>query len=89
MEDVSRFGPVIDLFLAGRLPRMNHARHVAVANVLRHVPHGRELLHLGLQVSAIRAGKPEKYSREITEHYWQRLDGSVPSLEEFSDVIAK
>jgi hypothetical protein len=34
------FEPVIDLFLAGRLPRFNHARHVAVANILRQLPLG-------------------------------------------------
>jgi hypothetical protein len=80
------FERVIDLFLAGRLPRMNHARHLAVANLLRHEKYGRELMHLGLQATAIRAGKPEKYSREITDHYWDRLDGKRPGVEEFRDL---
>jgi hypothetical protein len=85
--DTSAYEPVINLFLAGRLPGMNHARHVAIANVLKHVPHGRELMHLGLQVTAIRAGVPEKYSAEVTEHYWAQLDGKLPPLEAFADVL--
>ncbi|MBL8951537.1 MAG: hypothetical protein JNK82_12220, partial [Myxococcaceae bacterium] len=47
---------VVDLFLAGRLPGLNHARHVAVAQLLREVPRGRELMHLGLQVTVNRLG---------------------------------
>ncbi|MEZ0228885.1 MAG: hypothetical protein ACAI25_09685 [Planctomycetota bacterium] len=88
MDDLARFEPFVDAFLAGRLPGMNHARHVAIANVLRHYPHGRELLHLGLQVTAIRAGVPEKYSREVTDRYWEHLDGRLPAVEELSSTSA-
>jgi hypothetical protein len=87
-QDLARFERVIDLFLAGRLPRMNHARHKAVANVLHHLPHGRALMHLGLQVTATRGGVPEKYSREITDRCWDELDGSLPPLEAFADVLS-
>jgi hypothetical protein len=82
-----RYEPVLTMFFSGRLPRFNHARHVAVANILRHLPHGRELMHLGLQITATRAGAPEKYSREITDHYWDRLDGELPDPAEFADVF--
>ena len=88
-QDVSKYEPILTLFLAGRLPRMNHARHVAVANILRHLPHGRALMHLGIQVTAVRAGVPEKYSREVTDSYWDLLDGALPSLDEFADVLPK
>lgn len=81
------YEPVLTLFFAGRLPRLNHARHLAVAKILYHLPHGRELMHLGLQVTATRAGVPEKYSREVTDYYWGRLDGSLPDPAEFGDVI--
>lgn len=84
-----RLERVIDLFLAGRLPGMNHARHLAVANLLRGLPHGRELMHLGLQVTAIRAGVPEKYSHAITERCWAELDGRLPAVEEFADVLGE
>ncbi len=84
-EIEKRYERVLTLFFSGRLPRFNHARHVAVANILRHLPHGRELMHLGLQIMATRAGAPEKYSREITNHYWDRLNGELPDLAEFAD----
>lgn len=45
---------VITLFLAGRLGNFSHQRHVHVANILWHLPYGRELMHLGLQVMAYR-----------------------------------
>jgi hypothetical protein len=83
----SRYERILTLFFAGRLPRLNHARHIAVANILRHLPHGRELMHLGLQITATRAGVPEKYRREITNYYWDRLDGTLPDLAEFADVL--
>jgi hypothetical protein len=86
-EVTARYGRVIDLFLAGRLAGLNHARHIHVANILRHVPHGRELMHLGLQVTATRHGIPEKYSREITDRYWDQLDGTLPPIEAFADVL--
>jgi len=82
-----RYEHVLTLFFAGRLPRLNHARHIAVANILRHLPHGRELMHLGLQITATRAGVPEKYSREITDNYWDRLDMTLPDLAEFADLF--
>jgi hypothetical protein len=78
---------ILTLFFAGRLPRFNHTRHIAVANILRHLPHGRELMHLGLQITATRAGAPEKYSREITDNYWRQLNDGLPELIEFADVF--
>jgi hypothetical protein len=77
---------ILTLFFAGRLPGFNHARHLAVANILYHLPHGRELLHLGLQLTATRAGVPAKYSREVTDYYWDQLDGALPELNTFADV---
>ena len=50
MDELDKYLPVIDRFLSGTLPGMNHARHVAIANVVMRLPHGRELVHLGLQV---------------------------------------
>ena len=85
--ELTAYEPIVTLFLAGRLPRLNHARHLAVANILFQMPHGRELMHLGIQVTAYRAGKPEKYSREITDKYWSELDGKLPPLETFADVL--
>jgi hypothetical protein len=88
-REVTHYEPIISLFLAGRMPGMNHARHLAIANILQHLPYGRELLHLGLQITAIRAGVPEKYNREVTDYYWERLDGELPSLTEFEDVMVR
>jgi hypothetical protein len=85
--DDDPFEPILTLFLAGRLPGMNHARHVAVARILRDRPHGLELMHLGLQVTAIRAGVPEKYSRAITDRCWQEVSGP-PALADFADLLA-
>ena len=82
-----RYGQILTLFFAGRMSGLNHARHLAIANILRHLPHGRELMHLGLQITATRAGVPEKYSREITDHYWDRLDCVLPNLEQFADLF--
>jgi hypothetical protein len=82
-----RFEPILTLFFAGRLPRFNHARHISVANILYHLPHGRELMHLGLQITATRAGVPERYSREITDFYWERLDGALPEVADFADLL--
>lgn len=88
MKDVEdRYASVLTLFFAGRLPGLNHARHLAVANILYHVPHGRELMHLGLQITATRAGVPEKYSREVTDHYWEQIDGTLPDLADFADAV--
>jgi hypothetical protein len=86
-EIEARYEPILTLFFAGRLPAFNHARHLAVANILLHLPHGRELMHLGIQITATRAGVPEKYSREITDFYWDQLDGALPDLREFADVV--
>ncbi len=82
------YEPILTLFFAGRLPGFNHARHLAVANILYHLPHGCELMHLGLQIMATRAGVPEKYSRAITDGYWEQLDGVLPELSAFADVTA-
>ena len=83
---MDEFEPILTLFFAGRLPGMNHARHVAVARILKRLPHGRELMHLGLQVTAIRHGVPEKYDREITDRCWDEVAGE-PSLADFADVL--
>ena len=82
-----RYERIIDLFLAGRMPRMNHARHIDVANLMLTLPHGRALMHLGLQVHATRAGVPEKYDRALTEREWDKLDGTLPPLATFDDVL--
>jgi hypothetical protein len=86
-EIEKRYERVLTLFFAGRLPRFNHARHLAVANVLRRLPHGRALMHLGLQITATRAGAPEKYSRKITDECWDRLNDGLPDLTEFADLF--
>ncbi len=77
---------VITLFLAGRLPNFTHQRHLHVANILHHLPYGRELMHLGLQVMAYRNFIPDKYNAETTDHYWDRLDGTLPDPEAFADL---
>jgi hypothetical protein len=77
---------VVDLFLAGRLPKMNHARHVAIARILKNVPHGQKLMHLGLQATAIRAGAPEKYDAAVTDRYWAAIDTPPPDAFDFADV---
>jgi len=88
MKEIERcYEPILTLFFAGHLPGFNHARHLAVANILWHLPHGRELMHLGIQITATRAGVPEKYSREMTDYYWDQLDGVLPELAEFADVL--
>lgn len=81
----SEFEPIVSLFLSGRMPGMNHARHVALARVFKTLPFGRELLHLGLQVTATRAGVPQKYDRALTDAWWDRIEGA-PSLRDFADV---
>lgn len=75
-----RLERVLDLFLAGKLPGMNHARHIAVARILKNVPHGRELMHLGLQVTATRAGVPEKYDAVVTDRGLKDPAGLVDRL---------
>lgn len=86
-EIEQRYEIVLRLFFAGRLPNFNHARHLAIANILFHLPNGRELMHLGIQITATRAGAPEKYSREITDQYWAELSGALPELSDFTDVL--
>lgn len=81
-----RYQNVITLFLSGQLPSFSHERHVQVANILRHLPYGRELMHLGLQVMAYRNFVPDKYSRETTDYWWERLDGTLPDPEAFADL---
>ena len=73
-----QYANVINLFLSGQMPNFTHQRHVHVANILRHIPYGRELMHLGLQVMAHRAYIPHKYSADITDRNWDMLDGTCP-----------
>ena len=77
---------VIRLFLAGELPNFSHQRHVDIANILHNLTFGRELMHLGLQTMAYRNFIPDKYSREITDFYWDQLDGTLPDPERFADL---
>lgn len=86
MQVERRYANVIRLFLAGEMPNFDHQRHVHVANILRHLPYGRELMHLGLQVMAYRNFIPEKYSAEITDRYWHQLDGTLPDPAAFDDL---
>lgn len=81
-----RYRNVITLFLSGQLPNFTHQRHVHVANILKHLPYGRALMHLGLQVMAYRHFIPDKYSAEITDRYWDQLDGSLPDPALFADL---
>ena len=81
-----QYANVIRLFLAGEMPNFTHQRHVHVANILRHHPYGRELMHLGLQMMAYRAFIPHKYSAEITDRYWDQLDGTLPDPAAFDDL---
>ena len=81
-----RYKNVLTLFLSGQLPNFTHQRHVHVANILKHVPYGRELMHLGLQTMAYRHFVPAKYSADITDRNWEMLDGILPDPAEFSDL---
>ncbi len=81
-----QYAHAIRLFLAGELPNFSHERHVHVANILHHIPYGRELMHLGLPVMAHRAYIPHKYSAEITDRYWDILDGTLPDPAAFDDL---
>ena len=81
-----RYANVLTLFLSGQLPNFDHRRHVHVANILKHIPFGRELMHVGLQTMAYRHFVPDKYSAETTDFYWDQLDGTLPDLVEFSDL---
>ena len=77
---------VIDRFLAGTMPNFTHERHVDAANILHHLPYGRELMHLGLQTMAHRHGILEKYRADITDMWWDRLDGTLPDPSRLSDL---
>lgn len=77
---------MITLFLSGQLPNFDHQRHVYVANILRHLPFGRELMHLGLQTMAYRHFVPDKYSAETTDYWWDKLDGTLPDPALFDDL---
>lgn len=81
-----RYRNVLTLFLSGQLPNFTHQRHVHVANILKHLPYGRELMHLGLQVMAYRHFIPDKYSAEMTDRYWDALDGALPEPAAFNDL---
>ena len=81
-----QYANVVRLFLAGELPSFDHRRHVHVANILHHLPYGRELMHLGLQVMAYCNFVPDKYSAEITDRYWDQLDGTLPDQAAFDDL---
>ena len=77
---------VITLFLSGQMPSFTHQRHVDVANILKHIPYGRELMHLGLQTMTYRQFVVGKYSQEITDHYWDQRDGTLPAASAFDDL---
>ncbi len=81
-----RYKNVITLFLSGQLPNFGHERHLHVANILRHLPFGRELMHLGLQTMAYRHFVPDKYRPDITDFWWERLDGTLPDPAAFADL---
>ena len=81
-----RYRNVITLFLSGQLPDFDHRRHLHVANILRHLPYGRELMHLGLQTMAYRHFVPDKYSAETTDYWWDRLEGELPDPALFDDL---
>ena len=81
------FRNVITLLLSGRdVPTSSHQRHVHVANILKHIPYGRELMHLGLQTMSYRQFVVGKYSAEITDRYWDQLDGTLPTAGDFADL---
>lgn len=77
---------VLTLFLSGQMPNFSHQRHVHVANILKHIPYGRELMHLGLQTMTYRQFVVGKYSAEITDRYWDQLDGTLPDPAAFDDL---
>lgn len=86
MQIERRYRNVITLFLSGQLPNFSHQRHVHVANILKHLPYGRELMHLGLQTMTYRQFVVGKYSAEITDFYWDKLDGTLPDPSAFDDL---
>src|SRR6187549_2951481 len=86
MQVERRYRNVITLFLSGQMPNFTHQRHVHVANILKHIPYGQELMHLGLQTMTYRQFVVGKYSREITDQYWDQLDGTLPDPADFADL---
>ena len=81
-----KYRNVIDTFLAGRMPNFTHERHVHVANVLHLLPYVRELMHLDLQTMAHRHSISEIYRPEITDMWWDRLDGALSDPARFADL---
>ena len=81
-----RYQNVLTYFLAGQMPNFNHQRHVQIANILKHLPFGCELMHLGLQTMAHRHLVPDKYKADITDYNWDLLDGSLPDPSLFADL---
>ena len=81
-----RYRNVLTLFLSGQLPNFSHGRHVHVAAILKHLPFGRELMHLGLQTMAYRTFVPDKYSAAKTDHWWNILDDTLPDPAAFADL---
>jgi hypothetical protein len=77
---------VLTLFLSGQMPNFSHQRHVHVANILRHIPYGRELMHVGLQTMTYRQFRVGKYDAALTDRYWDQLDGTLPDPAEFDDL---
>lgn len=86
MQIERRYRNVLTLFLSGQMPNFGHQRHVDVANILHSLPYGLELMHLGLQTMAYRNFVPDKYSSEITDRYWDQLDGTLPDPSVFDDL---
>jgi hypothetical protein len=81
-----RYKNVPTLFLSGQMPNFTHQRHVHVANILKHLPYGRELKYLSLQTTEYRHYIPDKYSAEITDRYWEMLDGTLPDPAVIDDL---
>ncbi len=81
-----RYGNVLTLFLSGQMPGFTHERHVHVANIIWHLPFGRELMHLGLQTMAHRHLVPDKYRPDLTDREWDKLDGTLPDPTLFDDL---
>jgi hypothetical protein len=73
-------------FWPARCPTSTTSGTWYVANILHHLPFGRELMHLGLQTMAYRHGMPEKYRPDITDMWWDRLDGTLPDPARCADL---
>ena len=43
-------------------------------------------MHLGLQTMAYRNFVPDKYKADITDFYWDQLDGTLPDPADFDDL---